>query len=262
MSIDGIRISTRDHVGWIELDRPEKKNAFTPEMLREWGSTYRRFEADPDVRVVAVTGTGDAFCSGADLGSLARGASSPLESRRMMTEYVQPVALAADDLTKPLIMGLNGVAVGAGLDMALAGDYRLAADTARFSEGYIRVGLVPGDGGCHYLPPIIGRSRALHMLWNGEFVDAATALNWGLVDEVHPFDKLRSALEATAARLAAQPPVAVQLIKRAVRAGAHGDLRLSLDLIASHQAVVQSTHDSAEAVAAFTEHRKPHFEGR
>ena len=262
MATDGIRTTTRDHIGWIELDRPEKKNAFTPEMLRAWGEAYRTFESDPKVRVVAVTGVGDAFCAGADLSSLAAGQTSPLQSRHMMTDYVQPVALAADDLSKPLVFGLNGVAVGAGLDMALAGDYRLAADTARFSEGYIRVGLVPGDGGCHYLPPIVGRSRALHMLWTGEFIDAPTALEWGLVDEVHPFDDLRNALEETVAMLAAQPPVAVQLIKRAVRAGAHGDLRLSLDLIASHQAVAQSTADSAEAMAAFTEHRPPHFLGR
>ena len=262
MSTEGIHITVRDHVGWIELDRPEKKNAFTPDMLREWADAYRRFDTDPEVRVIAVTASGDAFCAGADLGALQAKATSPLASRQLMTEYVQPVALAAENLAKPLVFGLNGVAVGAGLDMALAGDYRIAADTARFSEGYIRVGLVPGDGGCHYLPPIVGRSRALRMLWTGEFVSASTALEWGLVDEVHPFDEMRTALETMVHRLAAQPPVAIQLIKRAVRAGAHGDLRTSLDLIASHQAVVQSTADSAEAMSAFTERREPRFVGR
>lgn len=259
---EGIVVSVTDHIGRIELNRPAKKNAFTAEMLVAWGQAYRDFQQDDEVRVVVLTATGDAFCAGADLTALRDGASTPLASRALMTEHVHPVAFAADALTKPLIVGMNGDAVGAGLDMALAGDYRLAADTARFSEGYIRVGLVPGDGGCHYLPPIVGRSRALRMLWTGEFVDAKTGLDWRLVDEVHPFDELPAAVTRFAERLAAQPPVAVSLIKQAVRAGRHGDLRMSLDLIASHQAVVQSTADSAEAMAAFLGHRTGEYQGR
>ncbi|MEU5852714.1 enoyl-CoA hydratase/isomerase family protein [Saccharopolyspora shandongensis] len=258
----GLQVYVKDHVGWIVLDRPQRKNSFTTEMLRTWAEAYRTFEADDDVRAVAVTGNGDAFCAGADLDGLADGTASPLASRQLMTDHVHPVARAVEDLNKPLIAGVNGVAVGAGMDMALMCDYRIAADTVRLSEGYIRVGLVPGDGGCHYLPRIVGRSKALRLLWTGEFVDADTALDWGLVDEVHPADALADRLAQFAAQLAAQPPIAIQLIKRAVRAGETADLKTSLDLIASHQAVVQSTADSTEAMAAFREKRTPHFEGK
>lgn len=258
----GLRTHIRDRVGWIVLDRPERRNAFTIEMLHDWAEAYRAFQADDEVRVVVVTGAGEAFCAGADLAGLAQADLTPLAGRRLMTDHVHPVARAAEDLAKPLVAGVNGAAVGAGLDMALMCDYRIAADTAVLSEGYIRVGLLPGDGGCHYLPRVIGRSRALRMLWTGEFVDAARALEWGLVDEVLPTGDVLDRVTDFAAHLAAQPPVAVELIKRAVRAGEHADLRTSLDLIASHQAVVQSTADSAEALDAYLTKRIPRFEGR
>ncbi|RVU23248.1 enoyl-CoA hydratase/isomerase family protein [Streptomyces antnestii] len=258
----GLQIHVKDHIGWIVLDRPQRKNAFTTQTLRAWAEAYRAFQADDDVRVVVVTGNGDAFCAGADLGGLTAQDRTPLDNQRLMTDHVHPVARAAEDLSKPLIAGINGVAVGAGMDMALMCDYRIASDTARLSEGYVRVGLVPGDGGCHYLPRIVGRSKALRLLWTGEFVDAERALEWGLVDEVHPAAGLHDRLEEFTTQLAAQPPVAVQLIKRAVRAGEHADLRTSLELIASHQAVVQSTADAAEAMAAYLEKRAPRFEGK
>ncbi|MFE0021439.1 enoyl-CoA hydratase/isomerase family protein [Amycolatopsis sp. NPDC059021] len=259
-SVPGLDVRVEDHVGWIVLDRPRHKNAFTGEMLRAWAEAYRAFQADDHVRAVVLTGTGDAFCAGADLGDLGQ-ARSPLDSRRLMTEHVHPVARAAEDLAKPLIAAVNGAAVGAGMDMALMCDYRIASDRARFSEGYVRVGLVPGDGGCHYLPRIVGRSRALRLLWTGEFVDADQALAWGLADEICVHDRLRERAGEFAATLASQPPVAVELIKRAVQAGEHADLRTSLDLIASHQAVVLATGDSAEALSAFRDKRPPHYTG-
>lgn len=211
--------------------------------------------------MVLVTGHGEAFCAGADLDVL--GEHSPLEDWRLMTDEVHRVALAVDELSKQLIAGISGMAVGAGLDIALMCDYRIASETARMSEGYIRVGLVPGDGGCHFLPWIVGRSRALRLLWTGEFVDTGQALDWGrLVYEVHSAPELSARLAGFAALLAGQPPVAVQLTKSAVRRGEHADLRTSLDLIASHQSVARSTRGSAEAMAAFREHRAPSFTGR
>ncbi|WP_236787867.1 enoyl-CoA hydratase/isomerase family protein [Amycolatopsis sp. GM8] len=255
-----LEVTVAGHIGWIRLNRPDHKNAFTVAMLHEWADAYRSFQRDDDVRVVVVTGHGDAFCAGADLDVL--GERSPLEDRRLMTDHVHQVVLAADELSKPLIAGINGVAVGAGLDMALMCDYRIASETARLSEGYIRVGLVPGDGGCHFLPRIIGRSRALRLLWTGEFVDSGQALAWGLVNEVHPSSQLPARLADFATQLAGQPPVAVQLIKSAVRHGERADLRTSLDLIASHQAVARATADSAEAMAAFRDRRVPTFTGR
>lgn len=133
---------------------------------------------------------------------------------------------------------------------------------ARFSEGYIKVGLVPGDGGCWLLPRAVGTSTALRMLWTGDFVGADEALRIGLVDEVHEDEDLMDAVYAYAARLAERPPVAIRTIKRAVRQGARHDLRTALDLISSHMAVITSTEDSAEAFAAFQEKRPGVFNGR
>ncbi|ALL79528.1 enoyl-CoA hydratase (plasmid) [Pseudonocardia sp. EC080610-09] len=261
-SAPDLEVAIVGHVGWIRLNRLARKNAFTIPMLHTWAEAYRLFQRDDEIRVVVLTGRGDAFCAGADLDVLdVLGDREPLADRRLMTDDVHQVALAAEQLTKPLIAGVNGVAVGAGLDMALMCDYRIAVDEARMSEGYVRVGLVPGDGGCYYLPRIVGRSRALRLLWTGEFVGAEQGLRWGLVDEVCPRNRLEDRLTTFAAELAAQPPVAVQLIKSAVRHGEHHDLRSSLDLIASHQAVARSTRDSAEAMAAFRDGRPPVFTG-
>jgi enoyl-CoA hydratase/carnithine racemase len=165
-------------------------------------------------------------------------------------------------LSKPAIAAVNGVAVGAGMDMALMCDIRLAAESARFSEGYIRVGLVPGDGGCYYLPRIIGTEQALKMMWTGDFVGAKQAFALGLVSEIHPDAQLGEAAQHLADKIASRAPIAVQTIKRAVRQAGAQDLRTALDSIASHQAVITSTRDSAEAFAAFKDKRTPHFEGR
>ncbi len=144
--------------------------------------------------------------------------------------------------------------------MALMCDYRIASAAARFSEGYIRIGLVPGDGGCFYLPRLIGRPRALRLLWTGEFIAAEQALGWNLVDEVCAADEFDTRLDAFATQIARQPPVAVQMIKNAVRQSDTGDLRSALDLIASHQAVAMTTSDSIEALDAYTTRRTPTFE--
>ncbi|WTW98353.1 enoyl-CoA hydratase-related protein [Streptomycetaceae bacterium NBC_01309] len=251
-----------DHIATITLNRPHRKNAFTMEVVDAWAGALRDAQADPDVRVVLLTGAGDAFCSGVDLDAFADRERTPLAEKQLLTDRIHQVAFAAEALTKPYIAAVNGVAVGAGMDMALMADIRIAARSARFSEGYIRVGLVPGDGGCWYLPKIVGTATALRLLWTGDFVDADEALGMGLVSAVHPDEEFPAVARAFAARLAAQPPIAIQLIKRAVREGERHDLRTALDLISSHQAVVTSTRDSAEALAAFREKRPGVYTGR
>ena len=252
----------RGHVATITLNRPHRRNAFTLAMLDAWAEALRTAESDRTVRVVILTGAGDSFCAGVDLDEFKSVSRTPLEERDLLTQRVHQVAHAMDALSKPAIAAVNGVAVGAGMDMALMCDLRLASESARFSEGYIRVGLVPGDGGCYYLPRLIGREQALRMLWTGDFVDASEALSLGLVSEVHPDARIQAAATALADKIAARAPLAVQVIKRAVNSAFSTDARTALDTIASHQAVVLSTRDSAEAFAAFKEGRDPHFEGR
>ncbi|MEU1984497.1 enoyl-CoA hydratase-related protein [Nocardia sp. NPDC019395] len=257
-----LEYTVEDGVGTILLNRPEVKNAFTLEMIEAWAAALRSARTDPDVRVVVLTGAGDAFCSGVDLSVLEAVGDEPLALKAMLTDGVHEVARAVDELSKPLIAAVNGVAVGAGMDMALMCDIRVLAQSARMSEGYIRVGLVPGDGGCYYLPRLVGMAKALELLWTGDFVDADEALRIGLATKVHADAEFTEAYRAFASRLAQQPPVNVAMIKRAAQQSADTDLRTALDLISSHFAVVHGTRDSQEARTALRERRPPVFEGR
>jgi enoyl-CoA hydratase/carnithine racemase len=257
-----LQYCVEEQVATILLNRPDRMNAFTLDMVDQWAASLRRAEGDDDVRVVIVTGAGGAFCSGVDLDEFKGEARTPLQEKQLLADRVHQVAFEMDAMSKPVIAAVNGVAVGAGMDMSLMCDLRFAAESARFSEGYVRVGLVPGDGGCYYLPRIVGTAAALRLLWTGEFIDAAEAQRLGLVSEVFPDDELLEQVRAFAVRLAQQAPVAVQMIKRAVRGAERHDLRTALDLISSHQAIVTATRDSTEAFAAFRERRPPVFEGR
>jgi enoyl-CoA hydratase/carnithine racemase len=209
-----------------------------------------------------LTGVGDVFCSGGDLEALSTGEPTTYERKTFLTDHVHRVVLALEDLDKPVIAAVNGAAVGAGMDMALMCDMRFAARSARFSEGYVRVGLVPGDGGAYFLPRLVGPAKALELLLTGDFVDAAEAHRIGLVNRLYEDEDLMRETRLFTERLAAGPPLVVRMIKRTVYQSARSDLRTSLDLVSSHMAVVQSTRDSKEALSAFVERREPEFEGR
>lgn len=252
----------REGVATVRLNRPERSNAFTMGMIDAWAAAYREAQRDPDVRVVVVTGTGRSFCAGADLGQIDASGQTPLERKELLTGRVHAVAHAAEDLDKPLLAAVNGAAVGAGMDMALMADIRLAARSARFSEGYVRLGIVPGNGGCYYLPRLIGTARAMELLLTGDTVDAVEAERLGIVNHVHEDDELPERTHDLARRIADGPPVALRMIKRAVRQSAGMDLRTALDLVSSHMAVAQSTEDAREALRAFGEKRAPRFSGR
>lgn len=252
-------------VGTILLNRPERKNAFTVEMVDRWAEVLREVRRDDAVGVVVVTGTGDAFCSGGELSGLApgeEGGPTTYERKSFLTEHVHQVALALEDLDKPVVAAVNGVAVGAGMDMALMCDMRFMARSARMSQGYIKVGLVPGDGGCYWLPRLCGTAKALELILTGDPVDAEEALRIGVVNRVYDDEALMEETRAFAERLAAGPPTITRMVKRAVYQSARSDLRTSLDLISSHMAVVQSMEEHAEAFNAFREKRPPNFEGR
>jgi enoyl-CoA hydratase/carnithine racemase len=258
--VPDIEYAVDEHVATITLNRPHRKNAFTTAMVDAWADALVVAAGDERVRAVVVTGAGGAFCSGVDLAEFKAATRAPADEKRFLTEHVHRVARAVETLDKPLIAAIDGAAVGAGMDMALMCDYRVGSPAARLAEAYIRIGLVPGDGGCWLLPRIVGRSRALRMLWTGEFIDAAEALALGILDEVAD-DSLARARQF-AAQVAAQPPMAVQMIKRAVRQGAEQDLLAALDLVSSHFGIIASTADSAEAYDAFVNRRTPRFTGQ
>ena len=249
-------------VGTILLNRPEKKNAFTLEMLHLWAEIYREVRTDDNVGAIVLTGAGDAFCSGGDLGGLAPGEPTPYDRKAFLTDHVHRVIFALEELDKPVIAAVNGAAVGAGMDMSLMCDMRFAARSARFSEGYVRVGLVPGDGGAYFLPRLVGMAKALELLLTGDFVDAVEAHRVGIVNRVYEDEELAEETRRFAERLAAGPPLVTRMIKRTVYQSVRSDLRTSVDLVSSHMAIAQSTEDSKEALSAFLEKREPEFRGR
>ena len=245
------------------LNRPDKKNATSEEMLLALREALEAANDDDAIRCFVITGTGDAFCSGGDLGRRAKegGDPTPLERKNRLLG-THRVALTVEQFEKPLIAAVNGPAVGAGMDLALMCDIRFAAASARFSEGYIRVGLIPGNGGCYFLPRIVGVARALELLMTGEFVGADEALRIGLVNQVYDDDKFLDSAYTYAKKIAAMPPVAVSMIKRTVYQSLTCDLRTSLELIASQMTIVQTTQDYREAIAAYKGKRAGVFKGK
>jgi enoyl-CoA hydratase/carnithine racemase len=253
----------RNRVATIQLNRPQHKNSFTLEMIDEWASHLETAGADSEVGAIVLTGSEDSFCAGVDLAVMShlQQRRSALEWKQVLWDRVHKIAFALERIDKPVIAAVNGVAVGAGMDMALMCDMRFMARSARLSEGYVRVGAVPGDGACYYLPRLVGRAKALELLLSGDFVDAEESLRIGLVNRVYDDAELAAQTHAFAERLASNSPIAVRTIKRAVDQCLRSDLRTSLDLISSHMGVVLTTNDSVEALSAFLERRAPNFRG-
>lgn len=244
-------------VAKILLNRPERMNAFTFDMIERWTAALRECRERADVKVVIVTGAGAAFCSGGDIVEMQdRLQQTPAQRKDELFEKIQRIPLALEDLDKPVLAAINGAATGAGLDLALMCDIRYAAQSARMSETYIRVGLVPGAGGAHFLPRLVGTARALEMFLTGEFIDAAEALRIGLANKVFPDDTFMADVERIAQRMARGPALPMRLIKRAILQGVRNDLRTNLDLISSHYAVATATEEHREAVRAFVAQRK------
>jgi enoyl-CoA hydratase/carnithine racemase len=245
----------------VLLNRPERKNAFTLDMIDLWAQALRDAQEDDSVRVVVLRGQGNAFCSGIDLDTIDDAGTSPLARKAILHERVQHVPRAVERLEKPLIAAVSGPAVGAGMDMALMCDLRFAARSARFCESYIRVGLIPGAGGLYFLPRIVGTPKALELFLTGDFVDGEEAHRIGLVNRLYDDEELLDATYEFARKLAAGPPISTRVIKRALYQSTRIDLQTSLDLASSHMAVIQSTQDSHEALAAFRERRTAEYVG-
>jgi enoyl-CoA hydratase/carnithine racemase len=257
-----LEYSREDGVATILLNRPGRKNAFTGEMIDSWASALREAASDPAVRVVVLRGAGAAFCSGVDLDTIGDQGTDPLKWKNFLHDRVQQVPRAVAALDKPLIASIGGPAVGAGMDMALMCDMRVAAESATFCESYIRVGMVPGAGGCWFLPRIVGMAKAMELFLTADFVDAEEALRIGLVNRVVADEELVEQTYSLAGRIAAGPPITTRLLKRMLHQSARSDLETALELASSHMGVARSTEDAAESLAAFRERRAPEYRGR
>jgi len=251
-----LNFTISDGVARIVLNRPERMNAFTFAMIDAWAAALQHCRTDDTVKVIVVTGSGKAFCSGGDIVEMVdRVEQTPEQRKNEIFQRVQRIPLALEDLDKPVIAVVNGVATRAGMDLALMCDMRFAGVSARFAETYLKVGLVPGAGGTHFLPRLVGTAKALEMFLTAEFVDASQAVELGIVNKVFPDDTLHEEVEKIVAKIVAGPGWAMRAIKRAIYQGMRNDLRTNLDLISSHYAVATSLSDHRDAVEAFAKNR-------
>jgi len=251
----------------VLMNRPETRNALTePAQMQELVELCSDLRRDATAKVMILTGAGSAFCAGGNIKDMReRGgifAGSPYALRNSYRDGIQRIPLALYELEIPVIAAINGAAIGAGLDLACMCDIRLAAQSAIFAESFVRLGIVPGDGGAWLLPRAIGLPRASIMAFTGDSIDAAKALEWGLVAQVTADVDLLDEARALARRIAANPGHALRLTKRLLREGQHMRLDSLLELSASFQALAHHTEDHQEAVRAFLEKRPPQLSGR
>lgn len=250
------------NIALITLNRPKAKNAFSQEMIRLWRESLETAKADDAVRVIIVTGKGDTFCSGGNIRDMADGKLRSWDMKRFLWDKVHRIALTLEDLDKPVIAAINGAAMGAGLDMALMCDLRVASERARLAESYIMMGVIAGDGGAYYLPRLVNLSKALELLLTGDILSPEEALDLGIVNRVVPHENLMEETLKLANKIADKPPLAVRMMKRAVYQGQTSTLRGHLDYISSQLALLTETEDHMEAARAFLEKRKPVFKNK
>ena len=278
-----IKTESRDGVLILTMHDPPTRNALGSDMAREMTEALDRFEDDPEDRVLLLTGTEPSFCSGANV----RGFNQRIEDReerageggeppilpwgKMESRFARrrgleggaaSIPLRLSELQKPSIAAVNGHAMGVGMGVALACDIRIAAEKAQFSEAFVRMGLIPGDGSCWQLPRLIGLSNTLLLQYTGDRVDGNEAYRMGLVSKVVPDDAIMEAAMELATRLAQGPTQSLSLIKYLVHKSLETNLRESLALSQVAQEQARQTEDHKEAVRAFLDKRRPEFKGR
>ena len=260
---DFIQYSQEGPVVTLTMNEPERRNPLTGNSaVPDFLAAIDRIHNDRSVRAVVLTGAGSAFSSGGDIRDMQRQSSGDVAGMQIRHEYrtgIQRLPLALFNLEVPVIAAINGPAIGAGLDLACMCDIRVASDTAKFAESFVKLGIIPGDGGAWLLPRLIGLSRASELSYTGDVIGAQQALEWGLVSRVVPGQSLLPTAYDIAQRIAANPPHAVRLTKRLLREAMHTRLDTLLELSASFQALSHQTEDHKEAVCAFLDKRAPQF---
>lgn len=248
-----------DRIATITINRPQALNALNKETMQEILQLLDDVAEDENIRVVVITGAGGkAFSAGADIKEM-RGFNSL--KARALAERGHKLCRAIETLGKPVIAAINGYALGGGLEMAMACDFRIASDKAKMGQPEVNIGLIPGWGGTQRLPRLIGKTAAKEMIYTGKMVNAEKAEKLGLVNKVVPADQLMSAVKEFASELVDKPPKAIEIAKSLINQGVETDLETALKFEREGFGVVASTEDSKEGLAAFLEKRKPKFKG-
>ena len=263
MDYQDIIYTKKEGIATITLNRPDGMNALSPGLFEGIYKAVEDATKDDEIRVLIITGTGQAFCSGADVRALAENAIRPATVERESAPRRRhvPFAIQLQKCEKPVIAAINGVAIGVGLDLALACDIRIASDKARLTVGYVRRGMLPAGGSTYFLPRLVGTDKACELIWTGDMIDAKEAEHIGLVTMVVPHDELESATKELAEKIAKGPPLAIQSAKRAIYEGLKTDLETNLKYTTAIRQELLKTQDHKEGTTAFVEKREPVFKG-
>jgi 2-(1,2-epoxy-1,2-dihydrophenyl)acetyl-CoA isomerase len=253
-----------ENIATLTMNRPERLNALGDTLRSDLHDAITTASSDPDVRAIILTGAGRGFCSGGDVKAMNE--ANQREERSPIMDKIAPsrdlTVLAMRDAPKPIIAAVNGPAAGAGMNIALACDIRIASRAARFGETFVRRGLHVDWGGTYFLPRMVGMAKACELIFTGDIIDAEEALALGMVSQVVEPEALMDTVKALARKIAAGPPIAIRLAKRALYHNQECDLRAALEYETYAQNICRETEDASEGIKAFVEKRLPNFEGR
>ncbi|MFT4520537.1 MAG: enoyl-CoA hydratase/carnithine racemase [Halioglobus sp.] len=258
-----VTLTIENKVAVVTLNRPDVRNAINEAMLPPWVEALEECRTNSDIAVVVITGAGEAFCRGGDTTKLgANTMPSPLEIKEQFWDRLHAIPKKLAQIDKPVIAAVNGLASGAGVDVSLQADMRFAARSATFRVSYTAFGLVPGNGGTYFLPRIVGEAKALELFFAAKPISAEEAMRIGMVNQVFEDDEFMQRTMEFAHDIAERAPLAMKLVKRAVRQSAAMDLETHLDLVSSHMLITRPSEDHAEAIKALEEGRDPVFKGK
>ena len=264
MTYECLLYEVKDGIATLTLNRPDRLNALGGSLREDLHDAVTRSAADPEVRVMVITGAGKGFCSGGDVKAM--GEAKAGQRERPLIEKIAPgrdrTLLAMREAPQPIIAAVNGAAAGAGMNLALGCDIRIASTAARFTQAFVKRGLHPDWGGTYFLPRVVGTAKACEMIFTGDVIDAAEAERLGIVSRVVAPEELMPAAYEFARRIAAGPPVAIRLAKRSIYANSELDLRAALQVETMAQNICFETEDATEGIRAFGEKRAPVFKGR
>jgi 2-(1,2-epoxy-1,2-dihydrophenyl)acetyl-CoA isomerase len=253
-----------ENIATLTMNRPERLNALGDTLRTDLHEAITTASGDPDVRAIILTGAGRGFCSGGDVKAMNE--AKQRQASSSMMDKIAPsrdlTVLAMRDAPKPIIAAINGPAAGAGMNIALGCDIRIASSTARFGETFVKRGLHVDWGGTYFLPRIVGMAKACELIFTGDIIDAEEALALGMVSQVVEPEALMDTVRALARKIAAGPPIAIRLAKRALYHNQECDLRAALEYETYAQNICRETEDASEGIRAFVEKRLPNFKGQ